>query len=157
MPSDTTLHTHLSDPSLTPLLTSARDPATLSSLTSLTSTALTAHSTSLRLEMGAPRRMMVEYPDGVVLTSFLKPEGKVAEGEREGEGCGEANGEGEEGQAQREGSGDEGTDPPMLVGIVSASAGEGAEARRVAARLENVGKQFQKEWVAEGQGSGEGQ
>lgn len=170
MSPDPTLHTHLSDPSLTPLLTSARDPQALASLTSLTSTSLTAHSTSLRLDMGTPRRLMVEYPDGVVLTSFIRPEEKkVAEGE---DGEGDVNGTereeargGREGgvgtagdmERQREGAGDEGADPPMLVGVVSASPGEGGEARRVAARLENVGRQFQREWAAEGQNSGEGQ
>lgn len=101
---------------------------------------------------------MVEYPEGVVLASYLKPEGQQPE---HSAGEGDANGEAEEGGEdagqQREGSEDEGADPPMLVGIVSAPAGEGAEARRVAARMENVGKQFQREWAAEGRRSAEGQ
>lgn len=99
---------------------------------------------------------MVEYPDGLVLASYLKPEGQAAHPAGEGGENGEREAEGGQ-QREREGSEDEGNDPPMLVGIVSAPAGEGAEARRVAARLENVGKQFQREWAAEGRRSGEGQ
>ena len=40
--------------------------------------------------------------------------------------------------------------PPMLVAtIVAASVAEVGEAKRLAARLERMGKEFQREWVKE--------
>lgn len=43
---------------------------------------------------------------------------------------------------------------PMLVGVVVAGSSEEArEARRAAARLERVGREFQKEWTAQAERS----
>jgi hypothetical protein len=40
--------------------------------------------------------------------------------------------------------------PPLLIAsVVTPSAGEAGEARRAAARLERIGKEFQREWVRE--------
>ncbi|KAL2113800.1 hypothetical protein VUR80DRAFT_2192 [Thermomyces stellatus] len=151
------LHSHLSDPSLTPLLTTARSQSTISSLTSLTSTALTAHSTSHRLNMGAPCRLLVEDPDRLVLTSFLSPQSLRVDADSSVSGvASEAETHGTEGDRQREeGSKDEEPGPPMLVALVSAPVGEGKEARRAAARLEKVGRELQKEWTANGEGTAE--
>ncbi|KAL5598912.1 hypothetical protein BROUX41_003767 [Berkeleyomyces rouxiae] len=55
------LSQHLSDPSLTPLLTSACSQPTLESLTVLASAALTADAALTHLNMGAPMRILVEY------------------------------------------------------------------------------------------------
>ena len=148
--SEPSLHSHLSDPSLTPLITTARSETALSSLTSVTSTALTAYSTTLRLDMGAPRRLLVETPDRLVLTSFLSPRHARAETEScAGAGSeSEANGT-ESDKKQEEESRTEGTGPPMLVALVSARAGDGRAARGAAARLEKVGRELQMEWTAD--------
>lgn len=151
--SEPTLHSHLSDTSLTPLLTTARSQTTLSSLASLTSTAITAHSTSLRLNMGPPRRLLVEDPDRLVLTSFLLPPRSRGDADSSiGGAASEAETNGTEGDRKREEENkDEELRPPMLVALVSAPASEGKEARRAVARLEKVGREFQKEWTANGE------
>lgn len=111
---------------------------------------------------------MVEHADGgpLVLNSFIEPvsssaaeedvsaldvDGKVGD---EAEDNGASNGEGS-GGANRGGDGPEGDggdveDPPMFVAVVvGASAEDGREARRAAARLERVARDFQREWTAE--------
>lgn len=152
--SDPALHSHLSDPSLTPLLTTARSQSSLSTLTSLTSTALTAHTTTLRLNMGTPRRLLVEGPDHLVLTSFLAPQDAKPEDSSASDPS-EAT-ESAEGDTKMEDAGKEDeVGPPMLVALVSAPAAEGREAGRAAARLEKVGREFQREWSADGEGPAE--
>ncbi len=67
-------------------------------------------------------------------------------------------------ELRREGAGEEREDdeasarfvPPMLVAtVVAASAAEAGEARRVAAWLERIGREFQKEWVRQQEVLGE--
>ncbi|RYP78455.1 hypothetical protein DL771_000640 [Monosporascus sp. 5C6A] len=72
------LSLHLTDRTLTPLITSARASAQqLDALTSLSHTALSGHETASRLGLGVPQRVMVEYGSGgggpVVLQSFVSP------------------------------------------------------------------------------------
>ncbi|KAI0849227.1 hypothetical protein F5Y00DRAFT_235981 [Daldinia vernicosa] len=71
------LSLHLTDRSLTPLITSAPrsgSPSRLEALTSLSHAALAAHESASRLGLGAPLRVMVEHADSgpVVLQSFLR-------------------------------------------------------------------------------------
>ncbi|KAI0095505.1 hypothetical protein F4814DRAFT_436293 [Daldinia grandis] len=69
------LSLHLTDRSLTPLITSApRSPTRLEALTSLSHAALSAHESASRLGLGAPLRVMVEHADSgpIVLQSFLR-------------------------------------------------------------------------------------
>lgn len=57
-------------------------------------------------------------------------------------GSGEAEAGEEEGNAR--------VVPPMLIGtVVAATSADAGEARRVAARLERIGRAFQREWVRE--------
>jgi hypothetical protein len=79
---------------------------------------------------------MVEHTVGgpVVMQSFLRPNAEAT-----------ANGATTEQEAHGQQE-----EAPMLVGIVvGATADDGKDARRAAARMERVGRQFQKEWIAE--------
>ncbi|KAI5926946.1 hypothetical protein F4810DRAFT_417676 [Camillea tinctor] len=55
------LSLHLTDRSLTPLITSSRTPSQHQSLTSLSHTALSALESAQRLGLGVPQRIMVEH------------------------------------------------------------------------------------------------
>lgn len=172
--STTSISTHLADPSLTPLLTTARSQPQLEALTSLTSTALTAHSTALRLGLGTPERLMVEYPGGgpLILNSFLEPPSMRnltaspahvtdALGSLDiaadspaaaGKGGPAAAAPPALGEASDDDDDDvgEAEDPPMLIAVVVGSGpDEGREAQRAAARLERLGRSLQREWAAE--------
>lgn len=70
-----TLSLHLTDLTLTPLISSSSSQAHLESLTSLATTALTSQTAIQRVNLGAPQRIMVEYPDrgALVLQSYLDP------------------------------------------------------------------------------------
>lgn len=58
--------------------------------------------------------------------------------------------DGEEVEGEEEEGGNAKQIPPMLVvTVVAASSAEAGEARRVAARLEKMGREFQREWVRE--------
>ncbi|CAM1500965.1 Fc.00g101270.m01.CDS01 [Cosmosporella sp. VM-42] len=136
-----TVSLHLSDVTLTPLITSSSSQSHLESLTSLTTSALTAQTAAQRVNLGRPQRIMVEYPDrgAVVLQSYLDP--------RDVDDRPAVNGDAETSTSKDEKPED---GAPMLVGLVVAgSADDVREARRAAARLERVGREFQKEWAVE--------
>ncbi|RFU72289.1 hypothetical protein TARUN_9968 [Trichoderma arundinaceum] len=151
-----TLSLHLTDLTLTPLITSSSSPTHLESLTSLTSSAITSQTTAQRANLGRPQRIMVEYPDSgaVVLQSYLDPR-------ESGGGCGHSSGS-ESGSKYKDDHDHDGDpDPvraaaddavaPVLIGVVvAASSDDAREARRAAARLERIGREFQKEWAAQG-------
>lgn len=70
-----TLSLHLTDLTLTPLISSSSSQSHLESLTSLATTALTCQTAIQRINLGAPQRVMVEYPErgALVLQSYLDP------------------------------------------------------------------------------------
>lgn len=144
-----TLSLHLSDVTLTPLITSSSSQSHLESLTSLTTSALTSQTAAQRVNLGRPQRIMVEYPDrgAVVLQSYLDPRDTDERTTVNGDTNSSANAE--DGNATRDEARSEDA-APMLVGLVVAgSADDAREARRAAVRLERVGREFQKEWAAE--------
>ncbi|KAJ4142343.1 hypothetical protein NW754_009788 [Fusarium falciforme] len=166
-----TLSLHLSDVTLTPLITSASSQSHLESLTALTSSALSSQTAAQRLGLGRPQRLMVEYPERgpVVLHSYLDPRDTAeasATGNNNAAAAAAAAASSRPGSAPGSSHGpDSRSEPPtakddprsedaapLLVGVVVAgSAEEAREARRASARLERVGREFQKEWVAESQ------
>lgn len=150
-----TLSLHLTDVTLTPLITSSTSRASLASLTSLTNGALNSRAAAQRANLGTPQRIMVEYPDdgAVVLQSYLDPipdasEDKLAPTragpEHRGSTSSIGSMSGLPGQELDEDA------VPMLVGVVVAGSSEEArEARRAAVRLERLGREFQREWMAQ--------
>lgn len=162
-----TLSLHLSDVTLTPLITSASSQSHLESLTALTSSALSSQTAAQRLGLGRPQRLMVEYPERgpVVLHSYLDPRdtaeatvagnnnAAAAVSSRPGSAPGSSHGPDSRSEPPSTKDDPRSEDAaPLLVGVVVAgSADEAREARRASARLERVGREFQKEWVAESQ------
>lgn len=139
-----TLSLHLTDLTLTPLITSSSSPSHLESLTFLATSALTSQTAVQRANLGKPQRIMVEYPDSgaVVLQSYIDPR-------ESSDGSGILGSSDSDSAKDDEGRSEDAA--PMLVGLVVAGSSEDArEARRAAARLERVGRQFQKEWTAQG-------
>ena len=185
------LSLHLTDSTLTPLITSSSSPSHLDSLTSLASTALTSHSAVTRVNLGAPQRIMVEYPDrgAVILQSYIDPlqhhhhrrrrrrHHQEEEGEEEDQQPSSSEsrplspqsspsrpvssraghyhpGHGSQPSSPTAAASATTTDredaPPRLVSVVVAgSADQTREARRAAARLETVGRAFQREWATD--------
>ncbi|KAK2609272.1 hypothetical protein QQS21_002207 [Conoideocrella luteorostrata] len=145
-----TLSIHLSDITLTPLITSSSSPSHLDSLTSLTSSAISSQTAAQRAHLGRPQRIMVEYPDSgaIVLQTYLDP--------RESNTNSNGSAHGKDADTITSAEDDDAELPksedaaPMLVGVVVAGSSEEArEARQAAARLEKVAREFQKEWTAQ--------
>ncbi|RCI12768.1 hypothetical protein L249_1043 [Ophiocordyceps polyrhachis-furcata BCC 54312] len=177
---------HLSDLTLTPLISSSSN---LESLTSLASSAIASHTSAHRAHLGRPQRIMVEYPDRgpVLLHTYLDPRdaalpsynpdassssssspsspssyssyfpdepaaavipklgrSNLKEG-RNHKNDGEA-----DVRRDNHANDSRAEEPaPFLVGlVVAASPDDAAEARRAATRLERVGRDFQREWIA---------
>ncbi|KAH6682609.1 hypothetical protein B0J14DRAFT_468308 [Halenospora varia] len=177
MLSSSNLAYQLSDITLTPILTSTstsanrtpdhHHPAHLrnQAFTSLTSTAASAFDTASRLGLGVPQRIMIETQSHgpVVLHSFLNPRRGNESRMRSLSGSRRIVEQAREELRPLSGSTEEDDDnkdraegnssthvPPMLIAtVVAPSATDAGEARRMAARLEKVGGDFQKEWVIE--------
>ncbi len=156
-----TLSLHLADDALTPLITSSRSRAHLESLTALTTSALTSQTAAQRVGLGAVERIMVEYPEpaaaAVVLQSYLHvPDATTAVAAASTEtapaaapvgGSGTTSSNGEEGGGVEQRQDALLLPPPRLVGVVVAKRPQDArEAKRAAARLERVGREFQSQW-----------
>jgi hypothetical protein len=146
-----TVALHLTDLSLTPLITSSSSPSQLESLTALAHGALNAQAAARRVKLGSPQRIMVEYPDAgsVVLQSFLD-----SSRDPNSTAAAPLNGSIPTGRpyaaASMDSSSprqDDAVAPGLVALVVAGSADEAHEARRAAARLERVGKDFQKEWA----------
>ncbi|KAM0252567.1 hypothetical protein ACHAQJ_007650 [Trichoderma viride] len=156
------LSLHLTDLTLTPLITSSSSPTHLESLTSLTSSAITSQTTAQRANLGRPQRIMVEYPDSgaVVLQSYLDP--RESGGGGDGPDGYDHSSESGSVSKYKDDDNDNDADPdaarptdetiaPVLISVVvAASSDDAREARRAAARLERIGREFQREWVAQG-------
>jgi hypothetical protein len=200
---------HLTDRALTPLISSSRSPpptgkisqaqsqSQAQSLSSLTTAAITAYDSASRLDLGLPKRILIETGSSgpVILHSYLNPESSPRPQSRHAR---TPLGSGREivVQAREDlrplsgttddtsvaAQGDEGGDlvngnahdsdyesgldageetpaaeedrtallPPLLIAtVVAAGAGDTMEARRAAAKLERMGREFQREFVRE--------
>ncbi|PNP42938.1 hypothetical protein TGAM01_v201574 [Trichoderma gamsii] len=167
-----TLSLHLTDLTLTPLITSSSSQSHLESLTKLTSSAITSQTTAQRANLGRPQRIMVEYPDSgaVVLQSYLDPRESGG-----GSGVDHISSEPDSfskykykdehehmadddddssstrtPDTARPATVDDSVAPVLISVVVAATSDDAREARRAAARLERIGREFQREWTAQG-------
>ncbi|KAH8590243.1 hypothetical protein B0O99DRAFT_521726 [Bisporella sp. PMI_857] len=179
---------HLSDRTLTPIISSTRSEPQSSAfpsgseqaLSALTTAAITVFDSSSRLGLGLPQRVMVETKSRgpVLLHSYLNPQsshahletGKnkgIVEQTRDelrplsaGTDSNATAADGDErtvnGIAVRPAveaeygkeRGSAGPQPPLLIAsVVAATAQHAGKARVAAAKLERVGKEFQREFV----------
>ncbi|KYK58358.1 hypothetical protein DCS_05371 [Drechmeria coniospora] len=140
------LSVHLADVALTPLITSSSSPVQLDALTSLTSGALVSQTAARRTNLGRPQRIMVEYPDAgaVVLQSYLDPPHGHPHRREAAPPTTFASASASASERHDEAA-------PMLVCLVVApSSRDAREARRAAAKLESIGRQFQHQWGTQG-------
>lgn len=184
---------HLADRTLTPIISSSRDPSSsrynsqtqAQALSSVTSTAIAAYDTSSRLGLGLPQRIMIETQSSgpIILHSYLnlapaqrgptsylgnhEAVRNIVEQAREDlrplSGTTDAQSIGEDGgnrealvngvsEAERTEDDEESTVPPppiLIASVVAPTAADAVGARRVAARLEQTGRAFQRAWVRE--------
>lgn len=166
-----TLSLHLTDLTLTPLITSSSSQSHLESLTKLTSSAITSQTTAQRANLGRPQRIMVEYPDSgaVVLQSYLDPRESGGGGAdhisepdsfskykyKDGHGHGHIADDDDSSSIRtpdtaRPATADDSVAPTLISVVVAATSDDAREARRAAARLERIGREFQREWTAQG-------
>ncbi|KAL6908272.1 hypothetical protein GGI43DRAFT_135585 [Trichoderma evansii] len=163
-----TLSLHLTDLTLTPLITSSSSQSHLESLTKLASSAITSQTTAQRANLGRPQRIMVEYPDSgaVVLQSYLDPrESSGGDHSSESDSFSKYKYKDEHEHDHIRDDDDssstrtpdtarpaiDDTVAPALISVVVAATSDDArEARRAAARLERIGREFQREWTAQG-------
>lgn len=166
-----TLSLHLTDLTLTPLITSSSSESHLESLTKLTSSAITSQTTAQRANLGRPQRIMVEYPDSgaVVLQSYLDPRESGGGGDlsEESDSFSKYKYKDEHEHDRDHHAGDDDSSstrtpdtarpaiddtaaPALISVVVAATSDDAREARRAAARLERIGREFQREWTAQG-------
>ncbi|KAM0520167.1 hypothetical protein ACHAPE_003447 [Trichoderma viride] len=169
-----TLSLHLTDLALTPLITSSSSQSHLESLTKLTSSAITSQTTAQRANLGRPQRIMVEYPDSgaVVLQSYLDPRESGGGGgvdhlssepepdsfskykyKDEHEHMADDDDDSSSTRTPdtaRPATVDDSVAPVLISVVVAATSDDAREARRAAARLERIGREFQREWTAQG-------
>ncbi|KAH6722089.1 hypothetical protein BKA61DRAFT_468953 [Leptodontidium sp. MPI-SDFR-AT-0119] len=165
---------HIADRALNPILSSSQSPSghdtssqlrrQFQTLSTLTTAAINAYDTASRLGLGAPQRIMMETQSSgpVVLTSYLQSpvRGRATVEQTQetrrllGENVEErsareaqANGVDDGAHESRDGELESRNRPPLLIAtVVASSATEVGEARRSAARLERIGRDFQREW-----------
>ncbi|KAF4595123.1 hypothetical protein GQ602_000736 [Ophiocordyceps camponoti-floridani] len=138
---------YLSDLTLTPLITSSSSASRVGSLSALASSAVATRTSAQRTHLGRPQRVMVEYSDRgpVVLHTFLDPSDiLVSPAPAIDHHDPDANQPHDDGHLNK----DQPQDPcPVLVGlVVAADADEAIEARRAAAKLERIARDFQRQW-----------
>ncbi|KAG9241949.1 hypothetical protein BJ878DRAFT_393209, partial [Calycina marina] len=162
---------HLSDRALPPLLSSTASQAQPASsispadeqMQALTTVAINAYNSAARLGLGIPQRIMIEsrHRGPVILHSYINPPdlsealvNGAAPTEEVQEGASEAlvNGAAPT-EVQDESSEDEYSSvsqPPLLIAsVIAHSATDTTSARKAAAKLERVGRNFQQEWTRE--------
>ncbi|RDA89958.1 hypothetical protein CP533_6664 [Ophiocordyceps camponoti-saundersi (nom. inval.)] len=161
---------HLSDLTLTPLISSSSN---LESLTSLASSAIASRTSAQRAHLGRPQRIMVEYPDRgpVLLQTYLDPLDALPSFNPDASSSSPSSyfpdepaaaAASDESRSQKKNGAEidvrknnraddsRAQEPaPVLVGFVlAANPDDAPEARRAAARLERVARDFQREWIA---------